>query len=77
MTNTLIKISIDDDGEVTGNEDWCLFYNSRQGSMALCTMEYVGIGESICVYETKEVSRGGITCPDCLDYIKDIKAIKL
>lgn len=61
-----------------GNESgtdglWCLVAFNRQ----LCT------GESLCEddrwqqFKTKERARGGITCPECLEMVREIKSVKL
>ena len=74
----LVKIFSDDDGITVDNPVWHLVDPTNKGGPAsLCQAEYFGEGESACTYETKVVTRGGITCKSCLDDIKTIKAIKL
>lgn len=77
--NQLVQILIDDDGnEPTNPYYWHLSDPCNpQGAATLCTGEFYGSGESVCVYETKEVLRGGITCPKCEETIKAYKAVKL
>lgn len=76
--NVLVKITQDEDQLATGNESWHLVDPCNfQGSAALCTSEFFGGGESIAEFEMKEVSRGGITCPKCLEIMKTYKSVKL
>lgn len=75
--NCLVKILSSDDGEVRIDPVWCLISPNPTGAQTLCQGEFFGYGESGCEYETKEVKKGGITCPRCIDHIKQIKAVKL
>lgn len=76
--NELVKITRDDDGQLTENPNWHLIDpTNEQGQAALCTQEFFGYGESRCEYETKKTKRGGITCPNCLQKIRLIKAVKI
>jgi len=77
MTNYLVKLLTDDDGTAYDDPKWHFVDIPGGGHATLCTGEYFGVGESSCKFETKTVKRGGITCPDCLNQIKTIKAIKL
>lgn len=79
MSNTLVQILVDDDGnEPNHPEDWHLTDPCNwQGAATLCTGEFYGVGESVCVYKEKQVVRGGITCANCLKMIKKYKSIKL
>lgn len=74
--NTLVKILADDNGEVIENPKWC-FSVHWSGNQALCSGQFYGYGESGAEYEIKSTKKGGITCTDCLEKIKQIKAIKL
>lgn len=74
--NSLVKITRDDDGYLIDDPKWCLLVHYT-GNMAFCSGQFVGVGESACEYEIKEVIRGGITCQNCIDKIKGIKAVKL
>ncbi len=76
MTHELVMIFVNDDGDKIDKPVWH-FVEYEQGVHALCTGEFVGSGESNCEYETKEVSRGGVTCPKCLEILRRHKAIKL
>lgn len=77
MSNQLVKIIFDDDGEATNNDSWHLAVQPDGSPRTLCTGEVFGGGEGEAVYKTKSVERGGITCPKCLEIIKQFKAIKL
>lgn len=70
----IVKITVNDDGEKVRNPKWHYAFNTGSGDQALCTGEYYGFGESGCEYK---LSRGKITCPDCVAIIKEIKKIKL
>ena len=75
--NKLVKIYKDDDGEIIENPVWHLVDPTiLQAETTLCTGECFGEGESSVVFETKTVTRGGITCPDCLRKLKVYKAIR-
>lgn len=74
----LVKIIKNDDGDPTGDDNWHLVDpGNEQGDASLCTQEFFGLGESNAEFETKEVERGGITCPRCLRKVRDYKAIRL
>jgi len=77
--NRLVKILSDDSGERRNSPKWCLVNpNYPDGSpRTYCSGEAFGEGESAVVYKEKWVSKGGITCPLCLRYIKVIKSVKL
>lgn len=76
--NILVKIIRDDDGEYVELPVWHLVDPGCDlGSAALCTGEFFGGGESAVEFETKQVRRGGITCPDCLRKLRAYKAVKL
>lgn len=78
--NRLVKILTDDSGIERRVElqYWHLVDPTNAiGDATLCEGEFFGVGESGCDYQTKQVQRGGITCPECLSKIKTIKAVKL
>jgi len=77
MSNVLVKIFGDDDGTEIDHPVWHLYETDGGGPHALCTGEFVGDGESACVFELKEVARGGITCDDCLEILRRHKAVRL
>ena len=77
MSHSIVKITIDDDGEVR-DEKWCLVDPGNfQGPATLCTVEFFGYGESNCIYKLKEVKRGGITCEKCIEILKSYKRIRM
>lgn len=77
--NLLCRMTRDDGGEEIPKEDqvWCLQTPYADGAQKFCTGEYFGYGEGDALAETKRATRGGITCPQCLDQIKQIKAVRL
>ena len=76
--HTLVKILSSDDGEPRDKDlQYWHWIENRTGTATLCEGEFFGSGESACEYEIKEVQRGGITCPVCLEIIKEFKKIKL
>ena len=50
---------------------------SSDAARLLCDGEVYGYGEGQMVYEEKVVARGGITCKDCLEKLREYKAVKL
>ena len=75
--NQLVKVISDDDGETIDEPVWHLVHPEASDPATLCTMEYFGYGQSDVVYEEKTVMRGGITCPNCIDFVKALKSVKL
>lgn len=77
--NNLVKIKTSDDGdERPGHlQVWHLVVNETGGNCTFCEQEFFGFGESGCEYETNATERGGITCEQCIEKIKKIKAVKL
>jgi len=76
--NYLVKILSDDSGEPREKDfQFWHYVVDKGGTQTLCEGEFFGKGESGCEFETKTIYRGGITCPNCLQQIKEIKAIKL
>lgn len=77
--NGLVKILTSDSGEPRekANQVWHYVDVACAGNQTLCEGEYFGLGESGCKYKTKTVEKGGITCKECINKIKDYKAIKL
>jgi len=78
MSHLVVKIFSDDLGEPREKEFqfWHLV-TSKGGNQTFCEGEFFGRGESGCKFKIKEVEKGGITCPSCLNEIKEIKRIKL
>lgn len=77
MSHFVVKLKTYDDGEPKQEKVWCLVVEQCGDPATFCTGEYFGEGQSGCEYVQKEVKRGGITCPSCLERIKMIKDIKL
>ena len=79
MAHTVTKITARDDGYQVEKSDqvWCLVITSCGDAATLCTNEYIGSAQGSAEFVCKDVQRGGITCPDCLEKIAIIKAIKL
>jgi len=78
MGHSVVKILSDDCGEKREKEfQFWHYVANKGGSQTLCQGEFFGVGESGCEFKTKFVERGGITCPECLKEIKEIKSIKL
>lgn len=77
MSNELVQITVDEDGADTDNSSWHYVHYPDASPRTLCTGEVFGSGEGSAQYKSKIVSRGGITCSECLKIIKQIKAIKL
>lgn len=74
--NSLVKITADEDGDEIPNAPWCLSVSIGGSPSAFCTMQVYGYGEGSAKFETKSAVRG-ITCPDCIAKIKEIKAVRL
>lgn len=76
--HALVRFLSTEDGEEPQGTDkkwhWII---SVDASRALCSGQVFGYGESAIDYEIKLVKKGGITCPNCLQMIKEFKAIKL
>jgi hypothetical protein len=75
--NQLVKLLTHDDGDPADNDDWHLSVVRAGSTALLCTGEFYGYGEGGATAETKSVLKGGITCPDCLRDIREIKAVRL
>ena len=77
--NTLVRLNYDTDGTLSNDDYWHYGTQITGENAILCTGEMIDDIDDTngppC--ETKTVKRGGITCPNCLEHIKDIKAIKL
>jgi len=70
----VVKIIRDEDGSKILYAKWCYVHVICGGNASFCTGQYFGIGESRCEYISKQ---GKITCPDCIEKIKEIKSIAL
>lgn len=76
-SHRLVRFTFDDDEAPVIDDTWHFVTQKTGSDMKLCSGEVFGIGEGSAVYEMKEVTRGGITCPMCLEEIRRMKAIKL
>jgi len=74
--NTVYKIVIDDFDEEPENNDWHVMGFGGDTERILCNGQAID-GSADCVVQTKEVSRGGITCKECLMGVKYYKKFKL
>lgn len=70
----VVQILSADNGELYRKRPWHLIWDLGGCHGAFCTGEAFGYGVSGCRYKTKE---GKITCLQCVEKIKEIKAIKL
>ena len=75
--NELVKITHTEDGDKIHKPYWCLSVFHAGSLMTFCDNQVFGLGEGIAKYKTKQKEVGGITCPNCLRRIKEIKAVKL
>jgi hypothetical protein len=73
----LVKIIINEDGDKVDDPKWHWIENNGDSERTLCGGEVFGFGEGNAEYKIKTVNRGGITCSQCLQLIKEFKAIKL
>lgn len=75
--HTIVKFITNDDGDKHPSSDWHYVDTFGDADRSFCGGEVFGMGESSLQYESKEVLKGGITCPLCLRRIKEIKSLKL
>ena len=76
MPHNLVKFITDEDG--TPMEPLWHYPIALDGSnRAICNGLVFGEGEGSATFITKIVQRGGITCPQCLQIIKNYKRVKL
>lgn len=78
MAHTLVKF-IQDEGmdEDYKDEYWHLSTTACGDPQKFCTNEVYGEGQGNAKGTVKIRQKGGITCPECLKQIKQIKSIKL
>jgi len=78
MAHDVIKIRFTPDGEKIERPKWCLVHQLCGDAAALCSGFFAESSASgFEDAERKKVEKGGITCPDCLEIIRNIKAIRL
>ena len=75
--NSLVKLLSDEYGDPVEKPVWHLIVMAGGAVVSLCSGEVWGSGEGAAQGVTKTVKRGGITCTDCIESIKEIKAVKL
>lgn len=77
--NDLVKILEDDYGEPREKEFqfWHLSVNEGGVNQTFCEGEVYGPAVGVTKFKQKKTFRGGITCKECIEKIKKIKAIKL
>jgi len=78
MGHGIVKILVDDSGEIRHLDDqvWHLSVYEAGCNMTFCEGELYGPASAATEFEFKDVKRG-ITCPKCIERIKDIKSIQL
>lgn len=80
MTNYLVRMITDEDGDAAPDV-WHLSWPDAGSNSVFCTGEFYNVGgamgEGNACAEEKTTKRGGITCDDCLDKIKQIKKVKM
>ena len=73
--NSVVKILSPESGEKIKYAKWCLVDPCNyQGSAALCSQVFFGMGEPDCNYKIK---MGKITCADCISKIKRYQNVRL
>jgi hypothetical protein len=77
MSHTIVKLKTDPFGNKAQNTYWHLSIVIADSDALCCTGEVYGYGVSEAKYKTKDVLKGGITCPECVSTIKKFKNIKL
>jgi hypothetical protein len=77
MSNHLVKILANEDGEKQESPQWHLVQNFGDARRTVCTGEVFGYGEGAAVYKEKFKEKGGITCESCIEIIKWYKSVKL
>lgn len=77
MSYPLVKILIDDDGTKVDKPKWCLVRDTCGSPATFCSGEVFGYGEGDAVYEQKTVERKGVTCPKCIEEIREIQKVIL
>jgi hypothetical protein len=73
----VVKILFHDDGEKADSPKWHLVNSFGDSARALCTGECFGVGEGGAVFKEKELKKGSITCPRCIEMLKFYKSVLL
>ena len=74
--NNLVKIIKDEDGLLVEFPKWHIINPYGDAHRVLCSGEVFGEGEGRAIYKTKKAERG-ITCSDCINFLKYFKKCKL
>lgn len=74
--NHLVKVLVDDDGNKIDMPKWCTVFDFGDTTRVFCDGQALD-GSSAVKYETKFVSKGGITCERCILAIKQVKKVRL
>jgi hypothetical protein len=74
--HNLVKFITDDDGEPM-DPLWHFPVCFDGSDRAICNGLVFGEGEGRAKFQVKQVKKGGITCPRCLEIIKMLKKVKL
>lgn len=79
--NDLVRLTLNEDGDVPDDRSWHLSADSGGSDTILCTVEVFNelgslASEGAAFAERKSVNRGGVTCPICLQMIHSIKSYK-
>lgn len=77
MSNHLVKIIVNEDGDKQDDPKWHLVHNFGDSCRTVCSGEVFGEGEGSAVYKEKFNEKGGVTCSSCLEIIKWYKSVKL
>lgn len=68
-----MKIKFTDDGDKVKYAKWCATV-SADAVRSLCRGDALGIGESAVIFESK--NDGTVTCPHCIEILKELKKYK-
>jgi hypothetical protein len=77
LAHNVVKIIYDEDGAKRDSPKWHLVVSHGDAPRTACTGEVFGEGEGAAIYKKKTVTKGGVTCPHCLQIIKWYKSITL
>ena len=77
--NELAMLTVNEDGDIVPHDErfWHLTDDHAGVVELFCTGEVFGEGEGDARAEVKQVQKGGITCPSCLQRIRYVKSVKL
>lgn len=72
-----VKLLIDEDGDADERNTWHLSVYFSGSPTLFCTGEVYGQGEGNAEGVERTRVRGGVTCEDCLNRIREIKAVRI